>query len=125
MTRDRKDQPGAVLGSLEADVMKVVWAAKGPVTVRDALGELNERRADPLAYTTVMTVMSRLADKGILARRQQGRSYAYEAAMPDEASIAVRGLLRQFGDAAIASLADEARADPKLLRRLERLLREQ
>lgn len=105
--------------------MKLVWATTGPITVREALAKLNHRRADALAYTTVMTVMSRLADKGILARRQQGRGYVYEAAVPDEASIAVRGLLRRFGDAAIASLADEARADPKLLRRLERLLREE
>jgi predicted transcriptional regulator len=88
------------------------------------LAKLNEDRSQALAYTTVMTVMARLADKGILTRRSEGRGYAYEAAAPDEAGIAVQGLLRQFGDAAIASLADQARADPKLLRRLERLLRE-
>ena len=44
--------------------------------------------------------------------------------MPDAAAIAVRGLVRDFGESAVAQFVDEARADPKLLRRLERLLRE-
>ncbi|MGH2759093.1 MAG: BlaI/MecI/CopY family transcriptional regulator [Actinomycetota bacterium] len=124
MTREREERTGRILGPLEAEVMRVVWPAKVPVSVREVLARLNEGRSEALAYTTVMTVMTRLADKGVLSRRPEGRGYVYEATVPDEASIAVRGLLRQFGDAAIASLADEARADPKLLRRLERLLRE-
>jgi predicted transcriptional regulator len=70
----------------------------------------------------VMTVMARLADKGILRRTLDGKGYLYEAAVPDAAAIAVRNLVRDFGDAAIAGFVDEARSDPKLRARLQRLL---
>lgn len=111
-----------VLGPLEAEVVRAVWSAKGAVSVRDVLARLNRDRRDALAYTTVMTVMSRLAEKEILRRRQDGRAYLYESAATDAASIAVRNLMRDFGESAVAQFVDEARADPKLLRRLERLL---
>ena len=113
-----------VLGPLEADVMRTVWRAKAPVSVRDVLETLNRGRRDALAYTTVMTVMSRLAEKEILRRSQQGRAFLYEAAVADAAAIAVRSLVRDFGESAVAQFVDEARADPKLLRRLERLLQQ-
>jgi predicted transcriptional regulator len=115
---------GGYLGPLEAEVMQVLWAAKGPLPVRAVLERLNRGRRPPLAYTTVMTVMARLAEKEILHRNRLGRGYAYEAAVPDEAAIAVRDLVRDYGDAAVAQFVDEARADPRLRRRLERLLRE-
>lgn len=104
--------------------MRAVWQAPGPVSVRDLVEKLNARRARGLAYTTVMTVMSRLGEKGILTRRRQGRGYVYEAAVEDAAGIAVRNVVRDFGDAAVAHLVDEARANPEVLRRLERLLAE-
>lgn len=113
-----------VLGPLEAEVMRVAWDAKEPLSVRAVLGRINEDRRPPLAYTTVMTVMARLAEKGILRRTMNGRGYVYEPALSDAAAIAVRNLVRDFGDAAVAGFVDEARADPKLRARLERLLRE-
>ena len=112
-----------MLGPLEAEVMQVMWSSGERLSVRAMLSRLNEGRQPSLAYTTVMTVMARLADKEILRRELNGRGYEYEAAVPDAASIAVRGVLRDFGDAAIAGFVDEARADPKLRRRLEHLLR--
>jgi predicted transcriptional regulator len=111
-----------ILGPLEADVMRAMWAAKEPLTVRELLDALNRRRAQPLAYTTVMTVMSRLAGKGILHQHREGRSYRYEPAVDDAAGIAVRNVIRDFGDAAVAHFVDEARENPDLLRRLERLI---
>lgn len=113
-----------VLGPLEAEIMRALWRAKRPLSVRDVLDRLNRGRGQQLAYTTVMTVMSRLADKEVLRRRSKGRAFLYEAAVPDAAAIAVRSLMRDFGEAAVAQFVDEARADPKLLRRLERLLKE-
>ncbi len=104
--------------------MGVLWKARRPLAVRDVLASLNQGRRAPLAYTTVMTVMVRLADKGILKRQRHGRSFLYEAAVRDAAEIAVRNLVRDFGDSAIAHFVDEARANPRILRRLERLLRE-
>jgi predicted transcriptional regulator len=114
-----------VLGPLEAEVMQVMWSERGAMSVRAMLDRLNEGRRSPLAYTTVMTVMARLAEKEILRRERDGRGYLYETAVHDAASIAVRGVVRDFGDAAIAGFVDEARADPELRRRLERLLREE
>jgi predicted transcriptional regulator len=113
---------GTDFGPLEAEVMDAVWGAAGPVAVREIVDELNEGRAEPLAYTTVMTVMSRLADKEVLTRRKAGRSYIYEASAPDAAGIAVKDVLRTYGDVAVAHFVDEARTDPALRRRLQRLL---
>lgn len=62
-------------GELEARIMESLWAAHGPLTVRDVLTELLEER--PLAYTTVMTVMDKLHRKGWLTRESVGRAYAY------------------------------------------------
>ena len=109
-------------GPLESDVMDAVWRAGRPVAVRDVIDDLNGSRSEPLVYTTVMTVMSRLAAKDVLSRRKAGRGYLYEANAPDAAGIAVKDLLRAYGDVAVAHFVDEARADPSLRRRLRRLL---
>ena len=109
-------------GPLESEVMQAIWRRGGPVAVRDVVEELNERRAVSLAYTTVMTVMSRLADKEVLSRRKAGRGYVYQANAADAAGIAVKDVLRAYGDVAVAHFVDEARTDPALLRRVRRLL---
>jgi predicted transcriptional regulator len=109
-------------GPLESEVMQAVWSTGEPVTVRQVVDDLNEQRAEPLAYTTVMTVMSRLATKRALSRRKAGRGYVYEAIAPDAAGLAVKDLLRAHGDVAVAHFVDEARTDPAMMRRLRRLL---
>lgn len=116
---NRKD-----FGPLESEVMDAIWRAGRPVAVREVVDDLNGSRSEPLAYTTVMTVMSRLSDKGVLIRRKSGRSYIYEASAPDAAGIAVKDVLSAYGDVAVAHFVEEARADPSLLRRLRGLLRE-
>jgi predicted transcriptional regulator len=105
--------------------MGVVWAAGVPVSVREVVGRLNEGRSEPLAYTTVMTLMTRLADKQALARSPAGRSFVYEATAPDPAGIAVNNVIRTYGDEAVAHFVNQARDDPELRRRMEQLLREQ
>jgi len=115
-------EAGKVLGPLEAEAMEVLWAGAEPLSVRAVLDRVNTDRVPPLAYTTVMTVLARLADKGILLRERDGRGYVYRPALSDAASIAVRGVVRDFGEAAVAGFVDEARADPRLLRRLRTLL---
>jgi predicted transcriptional regulator len=111
-----------MLGPLESEIMRLVWGSTGPVSVRDVVDKLNDRRRDELAYTTVMTVMTRLAEKGALTRVREGRGYRYEAVAPDAAGLAVRGVLREHGDAAMAHFVEEARADPRTLKRLQKLL---
>jgi predicted transcriptional regulator len=66
-----------VLGQLETEIMECVWDL-GQASVRDVHSCLLERRQ--IAYTTVMTVMSRLAAKGILVARREGRAFIYEGA---------------------------------------------
>lgn len=65
------------LGELEASIMDVVWREPEPVTVRAVFEELRTHRR--LAYTTVMTVMDNLYQKGVLARELSGRAYHYRA----------------------------------------------
>ncbi|GAB3657863.1 BlaI/MecI/CopY family transcriptional regulator [Streptomyces sparsus] len=57
--------------------MSRVWQWNRPVTVREVLEDLQEERQ--IAYTTVMTVMDNLHQKGWVRREQDGRAYRYEA----------------------------------------------
>jgi predicted transcriptional regulator len=116
------DQLEKLLGPLEAEVTRAVWTLGDGVTVGELRGHLNAERRQPLAYTTVMTVMSRLVDKGALARERAGRAYRYRAVVFDPAALAVRKVLSDFGDAAVAHFVEEARTDPKTIKRLRRLL---
>jgi predicted transcriptional regulator len=104
--------------------MGVIWQADSPVSVRLVLDALNSQRDAPLAYTTVMTVMSRLVTKNVLVRNGERRRYLYEATATDAAGLAVRNVLRAHGDAAVAHFVDEARTDPAMLRRLRAILAE-
>lgn len=113
---------GSALGPLEAEAMAVLWQADGPVSVREVAERLNTGRDAPLAYTTVMTVLSRLAGKGILVREQQGRGFVYTPAVADTAEIAVRGVLAEFGDAALARFVERVELDPALRARLRKLM---
>jgi len=65
-------------GKLEARILEIIWA-DGPMTVKRALYHLNKNQ--DYAYTTVMTVMNRLARKGILDRELKGKSFVYAPAM--------------------------------------------
>lgn len=62
--------------------MKALWAL-GEATVEDIRARLLPTR--PLAYTTVMTVMDRLARKGVAERRKRGRAHLYSSAVAEEA----------------------------------------
>lgn len=69
------------LPPLELECMKALWAL-GEATVEDIRAGLMPRR--PLAYTTVLTVMDRLARKGVVERRKQGRAHVYTSAVEEE-----------------------------------------
>nr|WP_277819862.1 BlaI/MecI/CopY family transcriptional regulator [Actinomadura sp. RB99] len=64
-------------GSLEHSIMDVLWAAPGPLRVRELLAKLNESADKALAYNTVQTVAERLAQKGLLRRTQDGLAFRY------------------------------------------------
>ena len=118
------DQGGGRLGRLEAEVMAVLWQDGRPMPVREVAEAVNAGRGSPLAYTTVLTVMTRLAGKKILARSRVGREYRYTPVAADTADIAVRGVLDEFGDGALARFVDQVELDPKLRARLRRLMEE-
>ncbi|MCQ9132057.1 BlaI/MecI/CopY family transcriptional regulator [Streptomyces sp. IBSBF 2807] len=65
------------MGELEDTVMTRVWKWNRPVTVREVLEDLQQERS--IAYTTVMTVLDNLHQKGWVRREAEGRAYRYEA----------------------------------------------
>lgn len=118
-----------LLGKLETEIMGLIWAEQRPVTVRDVLARLNEGRTPVLAYTTVMTIMNRLVEKGLLARRLIGNTHEYRAAQDREQFVRrcseriVEELVADFGEVAIASFVEVIeRVDPERLRALRRYL---
>jgi len=68
-TKDGRRAPG----SLEAEVMGVLWAADGPMTA----SEVQEALGADLAYNTVQTILIRLHEKDSVQRRRAGRGHAY------------------------------------------------
>ena len=110
--------------------MRYVWD-RGEATVRDVLEALNAEATRERAYTTVMTVMSRLdAQKGLLSRKRRGKTDVYRPVLPREeyldarAAAEVGALLDEFGDVALAHFARHMeRLDPKRVRQLRDLAR--
>lgn len=74
------------LGDLERQVMEQLWSAQEPQSVRDVHAALVQDRG--LAYTTVMTVLDRLAKKGLVHRKSAGRAYHYVPARSREQLVA-------------------------------------
>ena len=70
------------LGELEREVMARLWDAGEPLTVRQVHERLDPDRG--LAYTTVMTVLDRLAKKGVVTQQKADRAYRYAAAQTRE-----------------------------------------
>ena len=90
-----------VLTSQELEIMKVVWKS-GASTVRDVYETLLEHRK--IAYTTVMTMMNILEQKGHLKKAQKDRAYVYQATRPQKQVI--RGMVREFVDRVFNGLND-------------------
>jgi predicted transcriptional regulator len=106
-------------GELAAAVLAVLHTAGSALTP----GEVRERLGDGLAYSTVVTIMSRLHAKGMLSRVKAGRAYAY-APVADEPGLAarrMRGVLEAEDDrAAVLArfVSGLTPADEDLLRRM-------
>ena len=69
-----------ISGELQARIMAVVWRG-GPATVEEVRSGLPPRYRG--AYTTVQTVLNRLADRGMLTRRKRGNAIEYKPAMSE------------------------------------------
>jgi BlaI family transcriptional regulator, penicillinase repressor len=77
--RSTKGAPFTGIGSLEADILAIVWEL-GRTTVREVYETLRERRQ--IAYTTVMTVMNNLVKKHLLDQDKSNIAYVYTPAIP-------------------------------------------
>ena len=84
----------STLTAHELELMKIVWRHDGPVTVRDVYEALRAHR--PVAYTTVMTSLKTLEQKGHLKATQQDRANVYRPAKPKQQVI--REMVREFVD---------------------------
>ena len=82
------------LTAYELELMKIVWPHAEGVTVRDVYEELRKRRA--IAYTSVMTSMKTLEQKGYLKTTQQDRAYVYKPTQPKHKVI--KAMVRDFVD---------------------------
>lgn len=101
--------------------MKVVWA-KNEATVRDVHEALNESR--PVAYTTVMTMMRILHEKGYLTRVEQDRAHLYSPAIPQQKVVGamLRDFVDRVFDGASESLLLHLAKDNKLTAKQKKLL---
>jgi len=108
--------------------MKIVWQL-GNATVRDVYEALLAERK--IAYTTVMTMMKILEEKGHLKKRRQDRAYLYHGAQTQNAVI--RGMIREFVDRVfngsaeplLLHLVKDRRIQEKDLEKIARMIREE
>jgi predicted transcriptional regulator len=128
MPRARAPKPPPVLHELEAEIMEEVWREGGETNVRRVMEARNRRTKRPRAYTTFMTVMRRLNDKGLLNRERSGRQDTYVARLTREqyqeqrAAAEVRELVDEYGEVALAHFARSlSTLDPARQRALRRL----
>jgi BlaI family transcriptional regulator, penicillinase repressor len=85
----------------ELEALKVLWE-RGEATVRDLCAALNERGAE-LAYTTVLSLLQVMEQKGLVSHRREGKAYVYTAAIPRERTFRelAGGFLERVFDGAV------------------------
>lgn len=117
------------LGQLESGVLAVLWDAPEPLSVREVLTALPRGKA--LAYTTVLTVLDRLHDKGLVRRQRDGKAFRYRARVSREAWVGERAARVLTSEDApptravlMAFLDSAEHASPALLAKLSSLLDE-
>ena len=110
-------------GELEAAALAVLQAAGAALTPAQVRDRLEERLGGRLAYSTVVTILSRLYAKGVLIRSRSGRAYSY-APVADEPGLAARRMRRVLEaeadrEAVLARfVSGMSPADEQLLRRM-------
>jgi predicted transcriptional regulator len=120
-------KPPAPLTDVELEIMQVLWDLERG-TVREVYEVLRERRQ--VAYTTVMTMMGILEEKGHVRRRKEGRAFLYTPARPRQkviASMVDEFVGRVFGGSAkplVLGLAKDKKLSAEDLREIERMLKD-
>lgn len=114
-------------GDLELQILNVLWE-RGPSSVRDVLEALPVQPRP--AYTTVLTMMRLMHEKGYLDRRERGRAHIYHARLREAPTK--QGLLRQLvetafrgsAEAAVVGLLTSETLSEKEIARIKRLIDE-
>jgi BlaI family transcriptional regulator, penicillinase repressor len=83
MARPRHEQPTPA----ELEILKVLWDRDGLSSVRDVLEIVNQDAEPPRAYTSVMSLLNVMTDKGLLRRSPHGRAFLYEPVAPREHTL--------------------------------------
>jgi predicted transcriptional regulator len=118
------------LGPLEFSLLRILWK-RSPATAGQVLDEYNSRTPRPLAYTTVMTLLTRLVEKGVLRADRDRQPFEFSPRVGREAVLKqrVREFVDVFFDGRAADLAvrlvEEGPLPREVTRRLEELLRDQ
>lgn len=113
-----------ILGELEQKIMNIIWDQNTPVAVKDVVAVLN----DDSAYTTVMTVMKRLVDKGLLNRELSGKNYVYipktekKDFAKSKLEVLFESIVSSYGELAISQFVDALKKNPHDLETLKEYL---
>lgn len=122
MARPKQEQPTPA----ELEILKLLWE-RGTLTVREVMEELN-RDGRERAYTSVMSLMNVMTDKGLLRRTPVGRAFEYAAQVERERTLGqmLQDLLgRAFAgspSALVAQLLDEANPDQAELEEIRKTI---
>jgi predicted transcriptional regulator len=114
--------PRRAAGALESEVLGVLRAARGPLSPGEVRQRLGSDQQAELSYSTVVTIMSRLHAKGLLARQRAGRAFTYSPV--DDATLAASRMSQAMGSetdrGAVLSrfVSGLSSRDARLLRRL-------
>jgi predicted transcriptional regulator len=95
---DQAGSQGAIrraAGALEAEILGILRTAGEPLSPGEVRERITAGEQQALSYSTVVTIMSRLYEKGLLARQRAGRGFSYTAV--DEASLAAHQMSSALG----------------------------
>lgn len=111
-------------GDLQRAILSIIWR-RGSCTVREIHDELSSDRT--IAYTTVLTVMTRLSERGTLKREKRGNMGVFSPATskdPQAAGQLVDQLIGRFGTVGVSEFVERTRAEPELFDALTKLMKE-
>ncbi|GAB4123567.1 MAG: hypothetical protein Kow001_21000 [Acidobacteriota bacterium] len=128
MTRNKRRFPD--LGPVEYKLLRILWKRQ-PATARQVLDEYNAGSPRRLKYTTVMTLLTRMAEKGVLDVDRERQPFTFSPCVTREQMLGqrIREFVETFFDGQPLDLAlrlvEEADLDDSSLRRLEERLEQQ
>lgn len=123
MARHPQNTPTAV----ELEILQVLWD-RGPSTVRQVLEQLNKTR--PRAYTSILSMMNVMREKGLVTREEQGKAHVYRARRGQEKTLGklVKDLLGRAFDGSAQSLIthvlDQSTPSQQELEEIQELIKE-